>query len=1281
MAAKCPFCGETIETEGTRRGDFVQCPVCRAEVNVDLLGLTELAPPSSVVRESPKTESYARDETTNPDTVDTPNHGGGVIGSYSYRSDSLTNARETIFSPDRIQKRRSDLNRQNAPTPPTPPVPPAPPAPPRPSAPPPKSPIRGPEFPPQENLLSDFDDSFDIRNNPSGPTPGFSFRELTEKTQSERKETIPVVKPDFPLSGKAPSCDLEAILGTDFDADFNGLGDFLVGPGNISPATKPAKADSDILAGCDIPNPSSINDIDLDFGDLEGGSGESISDFVARTTADDRFVALTQPQDSFFAPTPNDKASRLDDVDLDAVLHEDSFVDAVAPWGDVDPGKTVFGIPEAPSASRDFRETSSSSIDTPFATSSLTAVAGRAPLGGAGASYGGRGRPDDSALSAPPSSGSWDSPEPESSDGSHYNDEEFGLDDSSILDIDIGPAPVLDHGGGAPSVKVATIAGGAGSVAKKGEAKKGGSRVIRVAVLSALLIGLVGVILGQTSYGYFASNFFFKGHVSSAGRTGFADTGREITGIAKDTRQSYIESISKLEASLKEDPDETDIISELVEVATRYRERYPEAFKADTRLQTRLAQLRAKNSVKGWKASLIKAMDLIDAGDLAQARVVIDGIDFPSEQYAEKVYFYGKIALGQEKLAEAQQYFEQAVARNASMLSAKYFLATSLLKQDRATPGKEILKEILAIEPDHLSARVMEAEIALKEDNLQRAGELAQAVLSKGSAGSDLQDLFKAHRIQSAVLDRQGQPSAALVSLRTALGLVPTDEATAINVGRRLLETGKRGEAYEALRPCREGGCKSIEFLSLFVSAAFEDDKSDLAEAAIDEGLKTYPESPVFSLIRGRNHLEADRFHGALSSFEEAVAKAPQEVDGYIWLSTALSREGKLSEASKRLEEGIEKTEANPRILAALANLFVEQRKPADAEKMFRRLLEARPQDHEAQQALGLLIGRQGRAEEALAILSDLNKKKLLTRDGIVGLAEVYLEMGKASQARDVLAEVYLANPDDADVASQYGRALGRSGDDQMADKVLVKVIREFPTHHRSQLYLGLHYRKIGEFEKSVEALEGAVKMAPENTNYRLELARTYLARNTPQGVREAKNQLDMVTASYGRDDVARENQEPDAWMLRGKILFEEQKYTLAMKDFNEALNLAPSRMDILLGYGRSLYEMARFDEALPYFKQVVDRDPAHSEANFLLARISIRHNKIKSAKKYLIRAIEKDPKAIPEAHRLLGMIYRDENMSALALKSLSNYLKYCENGSAEAVEVERLMAHMRKKD
>ncbi len=251
------------------------------------------------------------------------------------------------------------------------------------------------------------------------------------------------------------------------------------------------------------------------------------------------------------------------------------------------------------------------------------------------------------------------------------------------------------------------------------------------------------------------------------------------------------------------------------------------------------------------------------------------------------------------------------------------------------------------------------------------------------------------------------------------------------------------------------------------------------------------------------------------------------------------------------------------------------------------------------------------------------------------------------------------------------------AGQDVEAEAVLRKVLQLRPSHHVSFFYLGQLLARRGNREGAIDAYESSIKANSRDVRPRIELARLFMAGGDVESIRQAKSQLDAVLAAYARNEVAEEERDADAYLMRGRILFGEQKYNLAMKDFEAALARAPTRIDILAGFARTLFEAARYEDARPYLRQILSRDPQHPEANYLTGLILVRDGKTRQAREFLERVVHRDARSFPDAHRMLGMIYRDEGMQSLARSSFQTYLRYADPKSAEAEEVRQLLARM----
>ena len=79
-----------------------------------------------------------------------------------------------------------------------------------------------------------------------------------------------------------------------------------------------------------------------------------------------------------------------------------------------------------------------------------------------------------------------------------------------------------------------------------------------------------------------------------------------------------------------------------------------------------------------------------------------------------------------------------------------------------------------------------------------------------------------------------------------------------------------------------------------------------------------------------------------------------------------------------------------------------------------------------------------------------------------------------------------------------------------------------------------------------------------------------------------------------------------------------------------------------------------------------------------LLTGGKLRKGKLDEARSHFERCVQRDPKAYPDAHRQLGLLYKDAGMLAPARKSFERYLALAPKGSAEAEEVRRMLERMR---
>jgi predicted Zn-dependent protease len=801
---------------------------------------------------------------------------------------------------------------------------------------------------------------------------------------------------------------------------------------------------------------------------------------------------------------------------------------------------------------------------------------------------------------------------------------------------------------------------------------------IRISLVAVLIFVIVGVILGQTDYGYFGMNLMFPQEKGGMAGVKVAIPKSEVSGIFRDTCEAFISEIERLEKRLGEEPKDTQAKQELCEVLARFRERYPTTFLTNERSLRRLEQLMREIDLPPHLNGMIQAIQLLSSGSLEEAKSILHGLRAGQGDNPDVLYLLGKVALAQKDLDEAQKFFESALLKNPDYLAVRYFLAKTYLEKGDLKSAKAMVQDLLNRESEHHGARTLMAMIAIREKDVENAKKEASLVIEKADRTLWIDEVFDAHKTLAEAYRMAGDEQAFVHELKVALSIKPADEEAATSAAEALLGMRKPEEALSVLEPCWNKKCEGAGFLKVFLKASLFAMDSKKAEEALKIGVDKHPKDAEFYCIYGRYLLDDNMVKAASTYLRKSLEVDDTYADGYVLLSESLRREAKLSEARDALKEGLQKVKERSRLLLALAETYREMRDYQGAEDALREILSKEPNNIQVHEMLGQVLLSASRPEEASVILGALFARKTLSKDGVLSLAQAYLLSGKPQKAKEVLATIYDETNFDPSIACEYAKVLLEASAYGEARKVLKRVLEQMPGYALAHYYTGVLLRRENDLKKAAESLTKAVQIEPNDTRFRFELARVLVEIGGEDNIREALGHLDKVIQAFLGAQVPAEARNPDVFVLRGQLLFAKQKYPQALKDFEQALAMQPARLDILVGCGRSLFEMARYGEALPYFQQVIAREPMHPDANYYLGRISLRNGQVEKAKVHLEHSIQKDTNRNPEAYRLLGLIYRDQNLIPLARRYLAKYLELAPKDTREAEEVQGILDRMR---
>lgn len=153
----------------------------------------------------------------------------------------------------------------------------------------------------------------------------------------------------------------------------------------------------------------------------------------------------------------------------------------------------------------------------------------------------------------------------------------------------------------------------------------------------------------------------------------------------------------------------------------------------------------------------------------------------------------------------------------------------------------------------------------------------------------------------------------------------------------------------------------------------------------------------------------------------------------------------------------------------------------AEAEELYRELLQENPDSVRARNNLGILLDENGDHQGAVAELSIA--RQLNPRNGEVlgNLGAALGAMGRYVEAEEALRAAHRLDPSNHEIRANLGILYFRKGLYQQAETELAAVCVRDPDHGTALFYRGEALNRLGRVDEAIEVLSRAVELAPGN--------------------------------------------------------------------------------------------------------------------------------------------------------------------------------------------------------
>jgi tetratricopeptide (TPR) repeat protein len=609
----------------------------------------------------------------------------------------------------------------------------------------------------------------------------------------------------------------------------------------------------------------------------------------------------------------------------------------------------------------------------------------------------------------------------------------------------------------------------------------------------------------------------------------------------------------------------------------------------------------------------------------------------------------GVLALSDQKLPEAIQYFEQANQISPLRQDIVLPLAQALALNNRPAEGEKLIRDLIAKDKTIGAAydflyllyaranRLPEAEEILKlklasnPKSVNAAFELARhyyalkkrpemdAVLGKIVANT--RDFPDGHGRVARFYAFIQDPEASMREYDKAIAQEPkrkseyqTDMA-AIMIGQR-----KRPEAARLLDQVLKADPKNTRAQEMRAALQLETGNPQEIQAAINSlqaAVGQDARNPVLRFSLGRALWAKGQPDQARTQFQEAVRLQPNYVQARLALAELNLGRGDANAALQDANEALKMDERNLPAKLIRSAALVRVGNLAQARADLDQTVKDFPQSRDAVLQMAGLDLAEKKYKDAESIYTKLRDTAPAgDLRASVGLSETYAQAGQFDKAIQVLKAESDKRPDIVALHTAIGNIAYRAESYDLAIQQFQTVLKSAPDSGDTYVRLAQAYRMKGDMPTAVGYYQKARELRPNDANAHLQFA---LALDAVGQKTQAKPVYDQVLKLEPDNPVALNNV---AYMIAETGGDLDQALAMAQR----AKQKLPNSVDVADTLGWIYIKKNLSDNAIDIFRDLVGKDPGRSTFHYHLGMALFQKGDKPEARRELQAALQRKP-------------------------------------------------------
>ncbi len=266
--------------------------------------------------------------------------------------------------------------------------------------------------------------------------------------------------------------------------------------------------------------------------------------------------------------------------------------------------------------------------------------------------------------------------------------------------------------------------------------------------------------------------------------------------------------------------------------------------------------------------------------------------------------------------------------------------------------------------------------------------------------------------------------------------------------------------------------------------------------------------------------------------------------------------------------------------------------------------------------------------------------------EALHGVAVIYAQLGKKSQAVDFIEKALTIDPRNATYHNSKGNILAHSDQLRKAIVSYDYAIKIDPHYAVAYNNLGNGFYRQGFYEKAITAYRKAIHLSPDFADAHFNLARLLA------------QQEDYVHAIQELERVIKlQPYHRKALSQLAHILVFQKKYNAAVNYYRKRLRFNSEDAATQHDCGLAYLKLKQYDAAISHFETTIALAPKHENAQYHLATALLQKGELKQALIHYHQQLNINPNR--DTYYNIGVLYMYQERHRDAIDYLSEALKY----------------------